>query len=103
MFEADRFTVANSARIPCTVRTLKPFYIGGELKPWVHSGEISDALLYLASRAALPDDEIIALKGLLERLSSSLQALSDSEDQAPVSGENTAAPSNPTSPADKMF
>lgn len=103
MFEQDRFTVANSARIPCTVRTLKPYYLAGEVKPWVHSGEISDALLYLASRAALPEDEIIALKGLLERLSSSLQALSASEGQAPVNGENTGAPSTPTTPAGKPF
>lgn len=72
MTELDRFVIANPSRIPCTVRTLKPFRVEGTMRPWVHSGEILDAVLYLASRAGLPDDEIRALKELLERLSYSL-------------------------------
>nr|UXQ87938.1 MAG: hypothetical protein [Microvirus sp.] len=74
--ETDHFVVANSARIPCTIRTLRPFFVNGDLKPWVHSGELSDALLYLAKRAELPASEISALKELLENLSSSLSTLS---------------------------
>lgn len=78
MNEHDRFVVANNARIPCTVRTLKPFYIVGETRPWVHSGEVSDALQYLAARAGLPPEDLHALKELLERLSSLLKDLSAS-------------------------
>lgn len=80
MNDLDHFVVANSARIPCTVRTLRPFKVEGDLKPWCHSGELSDALLYLAKRVELPEEEISALKELLERLSSSLTALSASAD-----------------------
>lgn len=83
MKELDRFVVANSARIPCTVRTLRPFFTGGSAEPWVHSGEISDAILYLAARVELPDEEIRALKELLERLSFSLKELSVSPDHHP--------------------
>lgn len=70
--ELDRFVVANHSRIPCTVRTLKPFKVEGTMRPWVHSGELLDAILYLAARSGMPDDEIRALKELLERLSSLL-------------------------------
>lgn len=80
MEQIDRFTVANHARIPCTVRTLKPFWIADSLKPWVHFGEIADAILYLAVRTGFPEDETLALKEQLERLSSSLNALSDSQE-----------------------
>lgn len=84
MNELDHFVVANAARIPCTVRTLKPFWLGSDLKPWVHSSEISDAILYLAARTGLPDEEIRALKELLERLSSSLKEKSASVDHHPA-------------------
>lgn len=80
MTELDRFIIANPSRIPCTVRTLKPFRVEGTMRPWVHSGEIMDAVLYLGSRAGLPDDEIRALKELLERLSCLLKDSSDSQD-----------------------
>jgi len=62
MNELNSFVVANAARIPCTVRTLKPFWINGEIKPWCHSGELCDAILYLSARAGLPPEEILALK-----------------------------------------
>jgi len=88
MEQLDRFVVANHAKIPCTVRTLKPFFVDGSLKPWVHSSEMFDATLYLASRAGLPDDEIRALKELLVRLSSLLSNLSDTPDHHPEDTEN---------------
>ncbi len=80
MNELNSFVVANAAHIPCTVRTLKPFWSAGELKPWCHQAELSDALLYLAARAGLPDPEIRALKETFENLSSLLKNLSDSPD-----------------------
>lgn len=82
--ELDHFVVANSARIPCTVRTLKPFWLASELKPWCHSGELMDAIQYLAVRSGLPDGEVRALKELHERVSSSLKSWSDSQDPPPA-------------------
>lgn len=93
--ELNHFVVANSARIPCTVRTLRPFKIEGDLKPWCHSGEISEALLYLAKRAELPEPEITALKELLENLSSLLSALSASEDHHQVNAIPTVETKTP--------
>ena len=92
MNELDHFVVANKPRIPCTVRTLKPFWIADGRKPWVHYGEIADAILYLAVRTELPDDETHALKELLERLSSSINDYSDSPDHHPEEIENTSEP-----------
>ena len=89
MKELDHFVVANAARIPCTLRTLRPFRLEGGTTPWVHVGEVSDSLLYLASRVALPDDEIRALKELLERLSCLIKDLSDSPDRLQEETENT--------------
>lgn len=98
--ELDHVVVANSARIPCTIRTLRPFYITEDkLKPFVHSGEISDALLYLASRAGLPVGEIHALKELLENLSSSLKNLSDTLVPARDRNINTDEQQNQNTPA----
>ncbi len=88
--KTDHFVVANAARIPCTVRTLRPFYVDGDLKPWCHSGELSDAILYLAKRIELPPAEISALKELLESLSSSLSKESASEDLHQVANINTS-------------
>lgn len=90
MNELDHFVVANKPRIPCTVRTLKPFWLASELKPWCHVSELLDAIQYLAVRAGMPDEAVRALKELHEELSSSLNAISDSRDQAPeVSGDGT--------------
>ena len=80
--ECDHIVVANAPRIPCSIRTLKPYYYEGP-KPFVHAGQLGDALLYLASRAALPEEDLRALKELLERLSSSLQALQERESVIP--------------------
>ena len=98
MDELDRITVANYARIPCTIRTLKPFFSAG-MKPFVHMGEISDALLYLAVRANMPDVEVRALKELLESLSSSISNVSVSPAHHPVDEENTVEQQIPISPA----
>ena len=91
MNEITSFVVANAARIPCTVRTLKPFWSIGELKPWCHVGELCDAIQYLAVRAGLPDTEIRALKELHENLFSSLNALSDTADLVPEDEKRTSA------------
>ena len=79
MNELDHFVVANPARIPCSVRTLKPFWLANELKPWCHSGQLMDAIEYLAVRAGMPDDGVRALKELHEEVSSLLSAKSASE------------------------
>ncbi len=76
MNELHSFVVANAAHIPCSVRTLKPFWSAGELLPWCHQGELCDAIIYLAARTGLPDEEIRALKETFENLSSSLKASS---------------------------
>ncbi|AJK28294.1 hypothetical protein [Eel River basin pequenovirus] len=74
--QLDHVKLANPARIACTMRTLKPYSLNeGNLEPWVHSGEASQALLYLAARIEFA--EIHALKELLEELSSSLKNSSD--------------------------
>lgn len=99
MEQLDRFIVANPARIPCTVRTLKPFFVDGSLKPWVHSAEMCDAILYLAARVGLPESETIALRELLERLSSSLCALSGTQDPPLAAEANTGELKNHNSVA----
>lgn len=81
MNELDHFVVANPARIPCSVRTLKPYWLAGERKPWCHSSQLMDALQYLAVRAGMPDEEVRALKELHEELSCLLSTSSDSEDR----------------------
>lgn len=90
MHELDHIVVANAPKIPCTLRTLKPFSVAG-MKPFVHAGEVSDAILYLASRAGLPDEEIRALKELLERLSFSLKALQEKESESHQENVETEA------------
>ena len=90
MNELDHFVVANAARIPCTVRTLRPFWLSGKLKPWCHSSELMDAVQYLGLRAGLPDEEIRALKELLEELSSLLKEKSVSAVSAREDAENTS-------------
>lgn len=90
--QLDHFVVANAARIPCTVRTLRPFYVDGDLKPWCHLGELIDALLYLAKRAELPATEILALQGLLGKLSSLISDLSEQQDLRPVATTNILEP-----------
>jgi hypothetical protein len=89
MFELDRFVVANKRHIPCTIRTLKPFRIEGDgsFLPWVPFSEVGSAILYLAEKTEQPPEEIHALKELLERLSCSINGLSDS--QAPHPDGNT--------------
>lgn len=75
--EYDHVKLANTAKIACTMRTLKPYSLEENgLAPWVHSGEAMQALLYLAARIEF--DQTRALKELLEELSSSLKAASDS-------------------------
>ncbi|AXL14890.1 hypothetical protein [Microviridae sp.] len=98
MLEKDRFVVANFSKIPCTVRTLRPFLSAGP-NPWVHSGELMDALLYLAARSGLPDDSIRALKELLEELSYSLKTGSVSQDHLPEENTATEGPPNHNTPA----
>ncbi len=92
MNELTSFVVANAAHIPCSVRTLKPFWSAGELKPWCHQGELCDAILYLAVRAGLPDPEIRALKETFENLSSSLKNSSVIPDHPLDETERTNAP-----------
>lgn len=89
MHELDHFVVANPSRIACTVRTLKPFWTAGDLKPWCHYGQLADALLYLAVRSSMPDEEVRALKELFERLSCSLNGELGSQDRPPEGTENT--------------
>jgi hypothetical protein len=83
MKELQHITVGNAARIPCSIRTLKPFEVFGNVRPWVSYGDTADTILYLASRVELQDEDLRALKDLLERLSSSLKALQDDQDQHP--------------------
>ena len=86
--QLDHVVVANPAKIPCSLRTLKPYYANGP-KPYVHVGQLGDAILYLASRADLPPEEIRALRELLERLSSLLTAQRDAEKGTPPGEEWT--------------
>ena len=83
--EYDAVKLANSARIPCTMRTLKPFNVEEGLVPWVHSGEAAQALLYLATRIEF--EKTPALKELLEELSSSLKVLQEDLAPRPVDAE----------------
>ena len=85
MLEQNTFVVANYARIPCTVRTLKPFYLSGESKPWVHIDEILDAVLYLAKRIELPVDQTNALEELQGNLSYFIKNSSAIRDPVPES------------------
>lgn len=94
MNELNHFVVANPLQVPCTVRTLKPFWTAGELKPWVHMGELCEALQYLAVRSGLPDEQIRALKEQHVRLSSFIreksglpEAHQEAEPWAPVTEE----------------
>ena len=87
MQELDHFVVANKPRIPCTVRTLKPYWSAGKRVPFVHYQELAEALLYLAIRAELPDAEIHALKELHEKLFSLIADLSVTEDHPQGNGQ----------------
>lgn len=73
MEELDHFVVANPARIPCTARTLRPYYNAGDLKPWVSIKELFDAVQYLALRSGMPPEEISAIKELHAKLYSLLK------------------------------
>lgn len=94
-----RITVANAARIPCSLRTLAPRGYNGNYNTWVHVGEMMDALLYLSGRLQVPEGQTRALKEALEELSSSINAASVSRDQAPGEKESTDAQSTHNSPA----
>lgn len=74
MIELDYFVLANAGRIPCTVRTIRPYSIVGPLKPWVTLGEIASAVDYLCSRSEMQEQDRLALKELFEKLRSSLMA-----------------------------
>jgi len=102
MNELNSFVVANAARIPCTVRTLKPYWSAGDSNPWCHQGELADALLYLAVRSGLPDSEVRALKETFENLSSSLKNSSENPDRPQGNDTHTNEPLTPTTPASKI-
>lgn len=77
MQELDHFVVANPGKIPCSVRTLRPYWNAGELKPWCHVGQLGDALEYLALRSGMDEQDISVLKEQHEKLYSLLKAAQD--------------------------
>lgn len=87
--EFDYVTVANSAKIPLSIRTLKP-YLSEGLPPWVALGHVIQALTYLARRISMDPAEIRVLEESLDVLYYSVKALRDeTSDSRPAGTRST--------------